>query len=61
MRESQRRLLTELRHALLPLHRTLLEWERAAYERVHGQQGAANSSRSSLPIRSSPGCARCLS
>ena len=41
MRESQRRLLTELRHALIPLHRTLLEWERAAYEKVHGRTGAA--------------------
>jgi hypothetical protein len=41
MRESQRRLLTELRHALVPLHRTLLEWERAAYERIHGRTGAA--------------------
>jgi hypothetical protein len=41
MRESQRRLLTELRQALVPLHRTLLEWERAAYERVHGRMGAA--------------------
>ena len=41
MRESQRRLLTELRHALVPLHRTLLEWERSAYERIHGRTGAA--------------------
>ena len=41
MRESQRRLLTELRQALIPLHRTLLEWERTAYERVHGRMGAA--------------------
>ena len=41
LRESQRRLLTELRNALVPLHRTLLEWERAAYERVHGRTGAA--------------------
>lgn len=41
MRESQRRLLTELRNALVPLHRTLLEWERTAYERVHGRKGAA--------------------
>ncbi len=41
MRESQRRLLTELRHALVPLHRTLLDWERVAYERVHGRTGAA--------------------
>lgn len=41
MRESERRLLVELRQALLPLHRTLLEWERAAYERIHGRTGAA--------------------
>jgi hypothetical protein len=41
MRESQRRLLTELREALIPLHRTILEWERAAYERVHGRTGPA--------------------
>ena len=25
----------------MPLHRTLLEWERAAYERIHGRTGAA--------------------
>jgi len=41
MRVSERRLLTDLRHALMPLHRTLLEWERTAYERVHGRTGAA--------------------
>ncbi|HWV94471.1 MAG TPA: hypothetical protein VNZ24_09140, partial [Vicinamibacterales bacterium] len=41
LRESQRRLLTELRNALVPLHRNLLEWERAAYERIHGRTGAA--------------------
>jgi len=41
MRASERRLLTDLRQALMPLHRTLLEWERAAYERVHGRTGAA--------------------
>lgn len=41
MRVSERRLLTELRQALVPLHRILLEWERAAYERVHGRTGAA--------------------
>jgi hypothetical protein len=41
MRDSERRLLTELRQALVPLHRTLLEWERAAYERVHGRTSAA--------------------
>jgi len=37
MKDSERRLLKELRHALLPLHKTLLEWERTAYERVHGR------------------------
>src|SRR5687767_14767084 len=37
MKDSDRRLLTDLRHALLHLHKTLLEWERAAYERVHGR------------------------
>jgi hypothetical protein len=41
MRESERRLLTDLRQALVPLHRTLLEWERTAYERVHGRTGPA--------------------
>lgn len=30
--------LAELRPALLELHKTLLEWERAAYEREHGRQ-----------------------
>ena len=29
--------LVDLRHALLRLHKTLLEWERSAYERVHGR------------------------
>jgi hypothetical protein len=28
MKDSERRLLTDLRQALLPLHKTLLEWER---------------------------------
>jgi hypothetical protein len=37
MHESDRRLLTELRKALLNLHKTLLDWERAAYERIHGR------------------------
>lgn len=41
MRESDRRLLIDLREALVPLHRTLLEWERAAYERVHGRMAPA--------------------
>jgi hypothetical protein len=33
----ERALLTDLRHALLKLHKTLLDWERAAYDRVHGR------------------------
>jgi hypothetical protein len=33
----ERGLLTDLRHALLRLHKTLLDWERAAYERFHGR------------------------
>jgi hypothetical protein len=38
MKDSERRLLTELRRALLPLHKTLIEWERKTYERVHGRK-----------------------
>ena len=30
--------LTELRHGLLRLHKALLDWERGAYEQVHGRQ-----------------------
>ena|ERR1043166_6379931 len=37
MKESDRALLTDLRRALLRLHKTLLDWERTAYERVHGR------------------------
>src|SRR6476620_7503814 len=37
MKDSERQLLGELRHALLPLHKALLEWERSAYERAHGR------------------------
>ena len=33
----ERALLTDLRHALLKLHKTLLDWERTAYDRVHGR------------------------
>ena len=32
--------LKTLRLALLRLHKTLLDWERAAYERVHGRQSS---------------------
>ena len=38
MKDSERQLLTELRRALLPLHKALLEWERKSYERVHGRK-----------------------
>jgi hypothetical protein len=31
-------LLKDLRQVLLHLHKTLLEWERKAYERIHGRQ-----------------------
>jgi hypothetical protein len=34
-------LLAELRPALLDLHKTLLDWERAAYERAHGRQSGS--------------------
>ena len=37
----ERGLLTDLRHALLHLHKTLLDWERAAYERAHGRQSSS--------------------
>ena len=37
MKLSDRQLLQDLRRALLHLHKVLLEWERAAYERVHGR------------------------
>src|SRR5918995_5659223 len=33
----ERALLTDLRHALLKLHKTMLDWERTAYDRVHGR------------------------
>jgi hypothetical protein len=38
MKDSDRRLLTDLRRALLPLHKTLLEWERKTYERENGRK-----------------------
>jgi hypothetical protein len=37
MTETDRQLLFDLRKSLLHLHKTLLDWERAAYERVHGR------------------------
>ena len=37
MTGPERALLTDVRRALLHLHKTLLEWERTAYEKVHGR------------------------
>jgi hypothetical protein len=37
MTAAERQTLTDLRRTLLHLHKTLLDWERAAYERVHGR------------------------
>jgi hypothetical protein len=34
------KLLSDLRQALLRLHKTLLEWERSGYERIHGRQSS---------------------
>jgi hypothetical protein len=37
MDPAERSLLTDLRQALLKLHKTMLDWERTAYDRVHGR------------------------
>jgi hypothetical protein len=37
MTDAERRLLGNLRRSLLHLHKTLLDWERAAYDRAHGR------------------------
>ena len=37
MTESDRALLIELRKRLLELHKTLIDWQRADYERVRGR------------------------
>jgi hypothetical protein len=42
MKPTDRQLLIDLRQALLHLHKTLLEWERSAYERVHGRTSPGN-------------------
>jgi hypothetical protein len=34
---AERGLLLDLRQALLHLHKTMLDWERVAYERIHGR------------------------
>lgn len=37
MKDTDRQLLVDVRKSLLHLHKTLLEWERTAYERIHGR------------------------
>lgn len=37
MNDAERALLVELRNLLLQLHKTLIDWQRADYERVHGR------------------------
>ena len=37
MNAHERQLLAGLREALLHLHKTLLDWESAAYRRIHGR------------------------
>jgi len=41
MSDTDRQFLFDLRKTLLHLHKTLLDWERAAYERVHGRVSAS--------------------
>jgi hypothetical protein len=36
------KLLGELRRALVQLHKVLLDWERAGYERIHGRQSSGD-------------------
>jgi hypothetical protein len=42
MKDTDRQLLIALRRALLHLHKTLLEWERTAYEKIHGRTSPGN-------------------
>ena len=42
MKDTDRKLLVDLRKSLLNLHKTLLDWERAAYERIHGRTSPGN-------------------
>ena len=37
MTDADRALLLELRRLLLQLHKTLIDWQRAEYESVHGR------------------------
>ena len=38
--ERGQALLSDIRAALLKLHKTLLDWERGGYERIHGRQSS---------------------
>ena len=38
--QQAEKLLNDLRRGLLRLHKTLLDWERAGYERIHGRQSS---------------------
>jgi hypothetical protein len=40
--ERAEKLLADLRQALLRLHKTLVEWERSGYERIHGRQSSSD-------------------
>jgi hypothetical protein len=40
MNEAERQLLTDLRRALVQLHKTLLDWERVSYDRAHGRSSS---------------------
>ena len=37
MNDTDRQFVFDLRKALLHLHKVLLDWERSAYERIHGR------------------------
>ena len=37
MNDAERALLVELRNLLLQLHKTLIDWQRTDFERVHGR------------------------
>lgn len=37
MNDQDRALLTEMRHLLLQLHKTLIDWQRRDYETAHGR------------------------
>jgi hypothetical protein len=40
--QQAEKFLHDLRQALLRLHKTLLDWERGGYERIHGRQSSSD-------------------